>query len=613
MAAAGFYLFSQKSVDLDPKWRAAALGLVFPGAGYMASANAVGWFLLVLTWALMPMALLAWFGGGAISLPLFLWVSSAIGSYITTGTHTWDRAGIWSVGILGLGFLYANRWSAQDRKAAAKKRETRNSFIAEELHRVDQCAAQNRPTSDDRELDLQTLREVQFLFDQAFQDIDDWSGFTRIDQFQTSALRYQLYEMMYCLGLYQGTYAPNAHGYVNEAFHRILEKSLTPAVLNFWKWETFFGKFSGDFDPVIKDNIMVTGFLLEGLMLYTANTGDERYTKPGSLRFRVTEKASFSYDLHLLQEALITQWKANPYCLFCCEPTWIYTPCNLQGLTGCALYDRHFGTKNMDVILPIFEESLNTNFTEPSGSVLPIRNELTGFTIPGLCGALGDLASSLMSRGTMNHLSRRLWAIFKNENVSFDESTGELSLVGLVGADKIDPGNYKTCKHAIYPHLAQAAGEHGDEKLRQAALRKTVEGFGIVTTETGARCLDLSKASTSMSYGYLRGAMLREGDWKRLITEGPSRTTLAGPILTTVPYPGVLVAKARSHDSKDLDLVLYPSGSDGTFTLGVSRLQPGGLYKVGDRTLTADADGHLSFPALVSGRTEVHVVPSSLS
>jgi hypothetical protein len=59
MAAAGFYLFSQKSVDLDPKWRAAALGLVFPGAGYMASANAVGWFLLVLTWALMPMALLA--------------------------------------------------------------------------------------------------------------------------------------------------------------------------------------------------------------------------------------------------------------------------------------------------------------------------------------------------------------------------------------------------------------------------------------------------------------------------------------------------------------------------------------------------------------------------
>jgi hypothetical protein len=73
------------------------------------------------------------------------------------------------------------------------------------------------------------------------------------------------------------------------------------------------------------------------------------------------------------------------------------------------------------------------------------------------------------------------------------------------------------------------------------------------------------------------------------------------------------VAKARSHDSKDLDLVLYPSGSDGTFTLGVSRLQPGGLYKVGDRTLTADADGHLSFPALVSGRTEVHVVPSSLS
>jgi hypothetical protein len=59
MAAAGFYLFSEKSANLDSKWRAAALGLVFPGAGYIASANVAGCVLFFLTWALMPIALLA--------------------------------------------------------------------------------------------------------------------------------------------------------------------------------------------------------------------------------------------------------------------------------------------------------------------------------------------------------------------------------------------------------------------------------------------------------------------------------------------------------------------------------------------------------------------------
>lgn len=439
---------------------------------------------------------------------------------MATGDSVWEPAGFWAPAILGVGFLYANRMSARQRASGQKKRETRNSFIPEVLGQTDLRASQNNPGNNaDRELDLPTLRGIQFLIDQASQAIDDWSGFNRIDQFQTSALRYQLYEMMYCLGLYQGTYAPNAHGYLNEAFHKILDKSLTPAVLNFWKWETLLGKFSTDFDPVYKDNIMVTGFLHQGLMLYTANTGDTRYTKPGSLKFRVTDKLSYDYDLHSLHETLIRQWTESPYGLFCCEPNWIYTPCNLQGATAAVIYDRYFGTKSMDVILPIFEEALNTIFTETSGSVLPIRSELTGFTIPGLCGALSDLATSMLSRGSLNHLSRRLYAIFRKENVVFDEKTGELKLVGLVGADKLDPGNYRASDYAIYPHLAQTAGEHGDEALRQAAMRKVWEGFGAVTTSSGAKSLDLCKASMAMNYSALRGALLRTNDWRNLITK----------------------------------------------------------------------------------------------
>ncbi|KAJ2893749.1 hypothetical protein MKZ38_008286 [Zalerion maritima] len=560
VAAVGVFLLYGSVVDMGPKGRAAALTLVFPGAGYIAAANLVSALLLVLTWALMPLALFAWFGAGAISFPLAVWVSSIFGAHLSTGNSVWDRAGLWTPAILSAAFALLNRMSNGERSAGNEKRESRNAFIAQELARVDQQVAQNSPPRNDRELDLQGLRLIQFLIDQAFQDINDWSGFTRIDQFQTSALRYQLYEMMYCLGLYQGTYAPNAHGCLNEALHRVVDKSLTPTAMNFWKWETLFGRLSTDFDPVVRGNTMVTGFLLQGLMLYTANTGDERYTRPGSLKFRVTDTLSHDYDLHTMREAMVKQWKENPYCMFPCEPNWIYTPCNFQGATGSIIYDRCFGTRDVDIVMPILGESLNRNFTDPSGSVVPIRSELTGFTIPG-----------------------------------------------LVGADKMDPGNYRSNDRAMYPHLAQAAGEFGGDSLRRAALEKVVGGFGIVTTATGGKSLDLAKASTTMNYSYVRAALMRANDWRNV---GPSETTLAGPILSSIPYPGVLVAKACSHDSQDLDLVLYPSSDNGTFTIGVSRLRPGKSYIVGDKTVTDDSHGEVSCPVLVSGRTQVHLVPA---
>jgi hypothetical protein len=74
--------------------------------------------------------------------------------------------------------------------------------------------------------------------------------------------------------------------------------------LNFWKWETLWGKFSTNYDPVVKDNIMVTGFSLQAVMLYTANTGDLRYCQPGSLKFQVTQKDVSPYDVHAIDKAL---------------------------------------------------------------------------------------------------------------------------------------------------------------------------------------------------------------------------------------------------------------------------------------------------------------------
>ena len=69
------------------------------------------------------------------------------------------------------------------------------------------------------------------------------------------------------------------------------------------------------------------------------------------------------------------------------------------------------------------------------------------------------------------------------------------------------------------------------------------------------------------------------------------------------------MAKARSHTSRDLDLVLYPSAAEGTFTLGISRLKPGQAYSYGEKTIEADSKGEISIGVLVKGRTPVHIQP----
>lgn len=58
-ACLGTGIFYQPWFVIGSNYRAAALGLVFPGAGYLASANPLGYILLVLTLAAIPPALFA--------------------------------------------------------------------------------------------------------------------------------------------------------------------------------------------------------------------------------------------------------------------------------------------------------------------------------------------------------------------------------------------------------------------------------------------------------------------------------------------------------------------------------------------------------------------------
>jgi hypothetical protein len=72
-----------------------------------------------------------------------------------------------------------------------------------------------------------------------------------------------------------------------------------------------------------------------------------------------------------------------------------------------------------------------------------------------------------------------------------------------------------------------------------------------------------------------------------------------------------LVAKARSHNSYDLNLVLYPSAAAGRFEIGITRLQPNATYVVKEQnlSLSADGEGSMTLEIFVDGRTVVTIEP----
>lgn len=133
---------------------------------------------------------------------------------------------------------------------------------------------------------------------------------------------------------------------------------------------------------------MVSGYILLGAALYQITTRDDRYTKKGSMEFVVTENARYKYDLGSIADAVFRNMDQNAYSLYPCEPNWIYTICNFVGISGVIASDKVLGNNYAERIKERFEAALGSEFSNADGTVLPIRSELTGFTIPGLAGAI---------------------------------------------------------------------------------------------------------------------------------------------------------------------------------------------------------------------------------
>lgn len=237
-STAGTYVFYKYE---NPALRAAALGLVFPGVGLFAVGTTPSMILFALTMIAIPLVLFAWFGAGGLFFPIALWSgSAALAALLARDTLIDLAAPIWLAVCAG-GIAYIAFQTRRANNEAQSKRKFRNEYLINTVRQSQKEAQKFRPGS--RELDLRTLRFLQWSIELGLSAMDDFSYHDIIDQFQTSAIRYQLYETVSDIGLYQNVYCPNFHGYASKAQRNCIEKSLTERVMGFWKWESSWGKF----------------------------------------------------------------------------------------------------------------------------------------------------------------------------------------------------------------------------------------------------------------------------------------------------------------------------------------------------------------------------------
>ena len=69
------------------------------------------------------------------------------------------------------------------------------------------------------------------------------------------------------------------------------------------------------------------------------------------------------------------------------------------------------------------------------------------------------------------HIAHRNWAFVKNEAIKWKED-GSIELCNLIGADNMDPGNYKPGQGSTRAIFAAAAAEYGDLKIRDQLLKE---------------------------------------------------------------------------------------------------------------------------------------------
>lgn len=150
-----------------------------------------------------------------------------------------------------------------------------------------------------------------------------------------------------------------------------------------------------------------------------------------------------------------------------------------------------------------------------------------------------------------------------------------------MGADQIDPGNYKKGPGLGYSATACLAGELGQKEIHHDLLnRLNKETNPLEPVPWGSGALRNKGLSVLATSGTVKTTLIRRGEWHNLVNCDIDERVMTAPKLTDVPFPDVMVA--RCHPGGDgIDFVLRACAAPVvSTTIGFKDLQSGVRYKI---------------------------------
>lgn len=605
-----FFGMLPKLLGASAALQAAGLGLWLPGAGFIAVG---GWVMLLFpaTLALFAASLLAWFWCGMVIAPLTVWAGSAALAGALVGDSIWTPAPFLVPILTVLLYVYRRRRVSAARATNLERARVREGYLPQSMAEVAE-RVKAEPMPGERELSPDDLAALRVVYDAALQPIGQYKGYEIIDQFQPASLRYAINHVGFILGLVQANYAPSFQGYLLQAQRNLIDTYRQRKVWGYWVYESMWGHFNfSNFDPVRKDNIMLTGWYGMHVGQYILQTGDTSYAQPGGLTFKLNERTQYRHDFRSMVKNVLDNNKRSDYCLYPCEPNWVYPLCNLYGMGALKVHDALYGTTWTEEILPEWLHMLDTEFTSELGGVVALRSYWTGIELPFYAGEVGY---AYLANVFIPKRAQRMWAVARKEiEMCLTKDTDgrlRVTLPKLSGIEGIDPGNYRPGLIAAYATILMCAHEFGDHEIAEAAQRSLDQDCGL---ERKDGKLYYTKGSRSANFWALEGRLMRTGDFRRLFTKAPPQSVFTGPFLSEASYPEVQVAKAFSHGD-DLELVLYPGKGDGSQPIVIGRLKPGAEYVVqgnNNQRLKADSQGCARVIVELAGRTALRILPAT--
>ncbi|ROH89506.1 hypothetical protein ED208_10240 [Stagnimonas aquatica] len=607
------------------------LGLVLPGGGFLMHAGlGAGWLphlgLLVASLGLFLLSLLLWVATGNLIAPVLVWLGSALAAAVMdhwpstpwqtilqmcqtpefTLARLWTETRVWlPTGMLLL--IAGGAYSAQRRLPRQRADCARiNAYLAEARTTVTRSLRPDNGLPLVQPVSTDDLALWRFLLDRALQPVQDFSGFDRIDEFREAAKRYQICNISYMLSMHAYIRAPAFRGYQAEAQERLSQKMMDHRVWSYWRLENLWGNLRADPNPFARDNIMYYGWYggMLGLNLCLGNGA--HYNQPGAIRLQHPSGREYRSSFGEICQIIRRNMQQSDYCLFPCEPRWIYPICNNFGALSLKCHDRRYGSHYWEEMRERYQRSLEDEFVGLDGRITAIRDHYTGMTIPALTATMADAVTALFLHPLLPEIAGRSWEIIRHDLIHFDDAGLRLSTRGW---DHIDFGNYRRSPLSTYALVAASAREMGDDEVADRLLLRIEEEFPSQVID-GVR--HYPGASVS-SHAVIHAArILRGNGFHDLVEVGMPAAWAQGPMLESAPYPQVLVAAAVS-DGQALELHLVAGTGPGRYPLELSQLRPGRQYRLRglgeEQSLMADEQGRARLQVDLPAQAQLLIHP----